>query len=68
MKAMKTLVVIAALTISSLAMAEGGADRTFARMEQAGKAATQADQAAQQQKPAAPVAESKTPMADHANC
>ena len=65
MKAMKTLVVIAALTLSSLAMAEGGADRTFARMEQAGKAATQADQ---QQKPAAPVAESKTPMADHANC
>lgn len=68
MKSMKTLIVIAALTVSSLAMAEGGADRTFARMEKAGKASTQAYQAAQQQKPVAPVAESKPPMADHANC
>jgi len=68
MNSMKTLAVIAALTISSLAMAEGGAARTFARMEQAGKASTQAYQAAQQQKPVAPVAESKPAMADHANC
>lgn len=68
MQSMKTLVVIAALTLSSLAMAEGGADRTFTRMEQAGKASTQAYQVAQQQKPAAPVTESKTPMAGHANC
>jgi len=37
-------------------------------MEQAGKASTQAYQAAQQQKPVAPVAESKPAMADHANC
>lgn len=68
MKSMKTLVVITALTLSSLAMAEGGADRTFARMEQAGKASTQAYQVAQQQKPVAPAAESKPPMASHANC
>ncbi|MDP3978875.1 MAG: co-regulatory protein PtrA N-terminal domain-containing protein [Pseudomonas sp.] len=68
MKSMKTLAIIAALTISSLALAEGGADRTFARMEQAGKAATQAYQTAEQQKPAAPVAESKTSMTGHDNC
>ncbi|MFZ3205885.1 MAG: co-regulatory protein PtrA N-terminal domain-containing protein [Pseudomonas sp.] len=59
---------IAALTISSLAMAEGGTDRTFARMEQAGITATQIYQAAQQQKPVAPVAKSKPPMVDYANC
>ncbi|MEB0020114.1 co-regulatory protein PtrA N-terminal domain-containing protein, partial [Pseudomonas sp. RTB3] len=33
MNPIKTLFVIAALTVSSLAMAEGGGDRTFARME-----------------------------------
>jgi hypothetical protein len=32
MKSIKTLFVVAALSVSSLAMAEGGADRTFARM------------------------------------
>ena len=35
MKSIKALFVVTALSISSLAMAEGGADRTFARMEQA---------------------------------
>ena len=35
MKSIKALLVVTALSISSLAMAEGGADRTFARMEQA---------------------------------
>ena len=33
MKSIKALFIIAALTVSSFAMAEGGGDRTFARME-----------------------------------
>ncbi|MGH8423196.1 MAG: co-regulatory protein PtrA N-terminal domain-containing protein, partial [Pseudomonas fluorescens] len=37
MKSMKALLIIAALTVSSLAMASGGGDRTFARMEAAKK-------------------------------
>ena len=59
---------IDAQTISSLAMVEGGADRTFARMDQAGITVTQVYQGAQQQKPVAPVAKSKPPMVDYANC
>lgn len=49
MKSLKTLLVLAALSVSSLAMAEGGADRTFARMEQAREASLQAFQAAKQE-------------------
>ncbi|UVJ46701.1 hypothetical protein NVV94_11890 [Pseudomonas sp. LS1212] len=37
MKSMKALMVVAALTVSFLAMAEGGGDRTFARMDAAKK-------------------------------
>lgn len=58
MKSMKVLFVAAALTASSLAMASGGGDRTFARMESARKASMQAFQLAQKQKAEA-VAESK---------
>jgi hypothetical protein len=50
MKPIKALFVVAALTASSLAMAAGGADCTFARMEQASKASMGAYQVAQQQK------------------
>ncbi|MGH8352156.1 MAG: co-regulatory protein PtrA N-terminal domain-containing protein [Pseudomonas sp.] len=66
MKSMKALIVIAALTVSSLAMAEGGAERTFARMEQV--RSTEAYRVAQQQKAESPVAESKAKAADHADC
>ncbi|MBM3105827.1 hypothetical protein IIE18_11825 [Pseudomonas sp. V1] len=65
MNSMKALIVIATLTLSSLALAEGGAERTFARIEQARKVSLQV---AQQQKTESPVAESKTRMAGHANC
>ncbi|AYC33164.1 hypothetical protein D3880_12735 [Pseudomonas cavernae] len=68
MKAMKALFVIAALTASSLAMAAGGGDRTFARMEQAQKVSMAAYRLAQKQETEAPVAESKAKSADHANC
>lgn len=60
MKNMKVLFVAAALTASSLAMASGGGDRTFARMESARKASMQAFQLAEQQKAQAAVAASKT--------
>lgn len=68
MKSIKTLFVVIALTASSLAMAEGGADRTFARMEQASKVSMEAYQLAQQQKKESPVAGTKAKTADHANC
>ena len=68
MKSIKTLFVVIALTASSLAMAEGGADRTFARMEQASKVSMEADQLAQQQKKESPVVGNKAQTADHANC
>lgn len=68
MKSMKTLFVIAALTVSSLAMAEGGSDRTVARMEAARKESMEAHQVAQKQGTQSPVAERKAKTADHANC
>jgi hypothetical protein len=67
MKSMKALFVIAALTASSLAMATGGGDRTFARMESARKVSMEAFQVAQKQKAEAAVAQSKTKAVDHAN-
>ncbi|RJG08815.1 hypothetical protein D3879_23420 [Pseudomonas cavernicola] len=68
MKSMKALFVVAALTVSSLAMAAGGGDRTFARMEQARKVSMEAYQLAQKQKAEAPVAETNAKSAEHANC
>ncbi|PMU22960.1 MULTISPECIES: co-regulatory protein PtrA N-terminal domain-containing protein [unclassified Pseudomonas] len=68
MKSMKTLLVIAALTVSSLAMAEGGGDRTLARMEAARKDSMESYQIAQKQSTQSPVAESKAKAVDHANC
>lgn len=68
MKSMKTLLVIAALTVSSLAMAEGGGDRAFARMDAARKDSMESYQIAQKQGTQAPVAESKAKAVDHAKC
>ncbi|MBS7663201.1 hypothetical protein I0D00_14810 [Pseudomonas lalucatii] len=65
MKTLQTLFVIGALSLSSLAMAEGGGDRTFARMQAAEAVSTQV---AQQQKAAAPMAETRTTKAEHAKC
>ncbi|VVO91105.1 hypothetical protein PS900_02328 [Pseudomonas fluorescens] len=67
MKSMKALFVVAALTASSLAMATGGGDKTFARMESARKVSMEAFQVAQKQKAEAAVAESKVKATDHAN-
>ena len=68
MKSIKAQLVVTALSISSLAMAEGGADRTFARMEQARQTSLEAYRVAQQQKVEAPVASSPTEQAEHTNC
>lgn len=68
MKSMKALLVIAALTVSSLAMAEGGGDRAFARMEAAKEDSMESYQIAQKQGTQSPVVESKAKAADHANC
>jgi hypothetical protein len=68
MKSIKALFVVSALSISSLAMAEGGADRTFARMDQARQVSLEAYRVAQQQKVEAPVASSPTKHAEHTNC
>ncbi|WP_166359266.1 co-regulatory protein PtrA N-terminal domain-containing protein [Pseudomonas akapageensis] len=67
MKSMKALFVVATLTASSLAMATGGGDRSFARMEAARKVSMEAFQAAQKQKAEAAVAESKAKAANRAN-
>lgn len=66
MKSMKALLVIAALTVSSLAMASGGGDRTFARMEAAKRNAMQAYQATQKLADQALVAKSNAKAADQA--
>ncbi|WP_347929724.1 co-regulatory protein PtrA N-terminal domain-containing protein [Pseudomonas helvetica] len=68
MKSVKTFLIIAALTVSSLAMAEGGSDRVFERMEAARQNSMQAYQVAQTQGTQPPVAESKTKEMDHKNC
>ncbi|MNF73405.1 hypothetical protein D3C76_830940 [compost metagenome] len=67
MKSMKVLFVVAALTVSSLAMATGGGDKTFARMESARKVSMEAFQVAQKQKAEAAVAESQAKATDHSN-
>ncbi|WP_223448854.1 MULTISPECIES: co-regulatory protein PtrA N-terminal domain-containing protein [Pseudomonas] len=66
MKSMKVLFVVATLTASSLAMATGGGDKTFARMESARKISVETYQVAQKQKTEAAVAESKAKATDRA--
>jgi hypothetical protein len=67
MKSMKALFVIAALTASSLAMATGGGDKNFNRMESARKVSMEAFQVAQKQKAEAAVAQSKAKAANRTN-
>ncbi len=66
MKSIKTLLVVAALSVSGLAMAEGGAERTLARMEQARQVSLQAYKATKQQAEAA-VADSHAEHGEHAS-
>ncbi|MEB0024775.1 co-regulatory protein PtrA N-terminal domain-containing protein [Pseudomonas sp. MH9.2] len=68
MKSIKTLLVVAALTLSSVAMAEGGGDRAFARMEAARQVSMEAYQVAQKQGTQTPVADSNPKEDDHVKC
>ncbi|SDU27806.1 hypothetical protein SAMN05216296_2808 [Pseudomonas pohangensis] len=68
MKAIQALFVVAALSVSSIALAEGGSDRVSARMEQLRDASQAAAQLASQQKAEAPVAVSHDKQPGHANC
>ncbi|WP_077521077.1 co-regulatory protein PtrA N-terminal domain-containing protein [Metapseudomonas resinovorans] len=58
MKSMKALIAIAALTASSLTMAAGGGDRTFARAQKAAQVSMDAYRL-EQQKVESSVAEGK---------
>ncbi|MFC5695581.1 co-regulatory protein PtrA N-terminal domain-containing protein [Pseudomonas sp. GCM10022186] len=66
MKSMKALLVVAALTASSFAMAAGGGDRTMARADKLAQASMEAYRQ-EQQKAESSVAE-KEKSAEHANC
>ena len=68
MNSLKTLFVVAALIVSSQAMAEGGGDRALSRLEASRKESMESYQVAQKQSPQSPVAESKAKVADHTNC
>ena len=68
MNSIKTLLVVAALTLSSAAMAEGGGDRAFTRMEAARQVSLEAYPVAQKQGTQAPVAKSTAKEDEHTNC
>lgn len=68
MNSLKTLFVVAALIVSSQAMAEGGGDRALARMEASRKDSMESHQVAQKQTPKSPVAESKANEGGHTSC
>ncbi|MCG8911069.1 co-regulatory protein PtrA N-terminal domain-containing protein [Pseudomonas sp. DP-17] len=68
MKSFKTLLAIAAFAASSLAMAESGGDRTFAKMEQMRQNFAGGAQISQEQKVTSPVAESNIKADEHSKC
>lgn len=68
MNAIKALFVVATLSISSLALAEGGSEQTLARMQQTNQASQATARLANQQQVEAPVAISPVKQAGHANC
>lgn len=68
MKTIQSLLLVAALSVSALAMAEGGGERVNARMEQARQSSIEARHVAQQEQVKAPVADGSAKQAPHANC
>jgi outer membrane lipoprotein-sorting protein len=68
MKSIKTLFVVVSLAASSFAMAEGGGDRTFARMEQNRQASLETYHASRQQSESSPVANSEVNSPNHSSC
>ncbi|MBG6286287.1 co-regulatory protein PtrA N-terminal domain-containing protein [Pseudomonas sp. NY15437] len=68
MNSLKTLLAIVAFAASSLAMAESGGDRTFAKMEQIRQSFVGGAQISQEQKVTSPVAESNLKGDEHSKC
>ncbi|WP_342246287.1 co-regulatory protein PtrA N-terminal domain-containing protein [Pseudomonas sp. OTU5201] len=68
MKSFKALFAVTVISFSGLAMVEGGADRTFARIEQPRQSSVEAYQVAQQQKGDAPAAGDQGKQLKHVNC
>ena len=64
----KAIVVVVTFGMAVIALAEGGADRTFARMEAARQNSMQAYQVAQEKKEQAPVAAQSSKHAGHESC
>ena len=68
MNMIKAIVMVVTFGMASLALAEGGADRTFARMEAARESSMQAFQVAQEKKVEAPVAAQSAKHPGHESC
>ncbi|AUA35173.1 hypothetical protein IYR97_22550 [Pseudomonas fulva] len=68
MNMVKAIVMVVTFGAAGLALAEGGADRTFARMEAARQSSMQAYQVAQQKKEQTPVAAQSSKHAGHESC
>lgn len=68
MKSIKIIMITAALAVSSLALAEGGGDRTFARMEAARTSSMESYQVAQKNSVAPPVGHAHDKANGHAQC
>jgi len=68
MNSIKALVMGITFGMAGLALAEGGGDRTFAKMEAARQTATDAYQLAQQKTDPAPAASQSHKHGQHENC
>ena len=68
MNMVKAIVMVVTFGAAGLALAEGGADRIFARMEAARQSSMQAYQVAQQKKEQTPVAAQSSKHAGHESC
>ena len=68
MNMVKAIVMVVTFGMAGIALAEGGADRTFARMEAARQNSMQAYQVAQQEKEQPPVAAQSSKHAGHESC
>ncbi|MDU4251235.1 MULTISPECIES: co-regulatory protein PtrA N-terminal domain-containing protein [Pseudomonas] len=68
MNSFKTLVAIVVFAASSLAMAESGGDRTFAKMEKIRQSFVENSLVNKEQKASSPVAESDLKGNEHSKC
>ena len=68
MNMVKAIVMVVTFGAAGLALAEGGANRAFARIEAARQSSMQAYQVAQDKKEQAPVAAQSSKHAGHESC